>query len=87
MAQLHITRVKREFKEILSSEEAQKCAIKVEIVDERDVTKLKGVIAGPPDTPFEGGTYHLDIQIPDSYPFNPPKVKFLPKYGLPTSVL
>ena len=34
--------------------QAQKCAIKVEIINEKDVTKLKGIIAGPPDTPFEG---------------------------------
>ena len=52
-------------------------------MDEKDVTKLKGIIAGPPDTPFEGGTYHLDIQIPDSYPFNPPKVKFATKIWHP----
>ena len=42
-----------------SPPQAQKCAIKVEIVDERDVTKLKGVIAGPPDTPFEGEMYYF----------------------------
>lgn len=34
--------------------QAQACSIKVEIIDQSDVTKLKGVIAGPPDTPFEG---------------------------------
>ena len=27
---------------------------KVEIIDQSDVTKLKGIVAGPPDTPFEG---------------------------------
>ena len=25
--------------------------------------------------PLSGGTYVLDINIPDSYPFNPPKVR------------
>jgi len=83
MAQLHVTRVRREFREIVTSEEAQACSIKVEIIDQSDVTKLKGVIAGPPDTPFEGGTYYLDINIPDSYPFNPPKVKFVTKIWHP----
>ena len=34
--------------------QAQACSIKVEIIDQSDVTKLKGIIAGPPDTPFEG---------------------------------
>ena len=34
--------------------QAQACSIKVEIIDQSDVTKLKGIVAGPPDTPFEG---------------------------------
>lgn len=37
-------------------------------------TELGGEIAGPPDTPYEGATFKLDIKIPESYPFNPPKV-------------
>ena len=36
--------------------------------------KLRGEIKGPPDTPFDGGKYILDIVIPETYPFNPPKV-------------
>ena len=38
----------------MSSVQAQACSIKVEIIDQSDVTKLKGIVAGPPDTPFEG---------------------------------
>lgn len=38
-------------------------------------TELKGEIAGPPDTAYEGGTFILDIKVPETYPFNPPKVK------------
>ncbi|XP_065909985.1 ubiquitin-conjugating enzyme E2 K-like [Dysidea avara] len=80
---ISIQRVKREFREIISSEEAAKCAIKIELVDDKDYTKLKGTIAGPPDTPFVGGTYHLNIEIPASYPFNPPKVNFITKIWHP----
>ena len=50
-----------------------KCHIKVELVDDT-FTILRGEIQGPPDTPYEGGTYILDIRIPETYPFNPPKV-------------
>ena len=28
---------------------------------------------------YEGGTFHIDIQIGASYPFEPPKMKFLTK--------
>ena len=34
--------------------QAQQCAIKVETIDDSDMTKLRGIITGPPDTPFEG---------------------------------
>ncbi|KAI9247982.1 ubiquitin-conjugating enzyme/RWD-like protein, partial [Phascolomyces articulosus] len=34
------------------------------------------VIKGPPDSPYEKGTFRLDIHIPDEYPFNPPTIKF-----------
>lgn len=40
-------------------------------------------VQGPPETPFEGGTYRVDIIVPDSYPFNPPKVRFLTKIWHP----
>lgn len=50
-----------------------KCAIRVELVDD-NYTELKGEIAGPPDTPYEGGNFILEIKVPETYPFNPPKV-------------
>lgn len=33
-------------------------------------------IKGPADTPYEGGTFYLTINIPSEYPFSPPKIKF-----------
>lgn len=53
-----------------------KCAIKVELVND-SFTELKGEIAGPPDTPYEGGNFVLEIKVPETYPFNPPKVSVL----------
>lgn len=34
-----------------------------------------GRIRGPKDTPYEGGIFGVDIQIPRDYPFAPPKMK------------
>uniref|UniRef100_A0A672S858 Ubiquitin-conjugating enzyme E2 T n=1 Tax=Sinocyclocheilus grahami TaxID=75366 RepID=A0A672S858_SINGR len=34
-------------------------------------------IVGGADTPYEGGVFTLDINIPERYPFEPPKMRFL----------
>lgn len=36
--------------------------------------KLTGTISGPPDTPYAGGMYQVDITIPDQYPFKAPQM-------------
>lgn len=41
-----------------------------------DISHLLASFPGPPDTPYEGGTYVVDIQIPQEYPFRPPQMKF-----------
>ncbi|BDD62156.1 hypothetical protein MPDQ_004721 [Monascus purpureus] len=41
-----------------------------------DITHLRGTFLGPPGTPYEGGTYKVDIKIPNEYPFRPPVMKF-----------
>jgi len=48
-----------------------------------DLTKLKGTFQGPPGTPYEGGLYKVDIEIPNEYPFRPPKMKFETKIWHP----
>ncbi|KAG8225275.1 hypothetical protein J437_LFUL006508 [Ladona fulva] len=73
MANIAAQRIKREFKEVIRSEEVAKCAINVELVND-SFTELKGEIAGPPDTPYEGGNFVLEIKVPETYPFNPPKL-------------
>jgi len=34
------------------------------------------LLEGPEGTPFEGGVFSLIVEIPDAYPFKPPKVAF-----------
>ena len=34
-------------------------------------------ILGPSNSPYQGAIFHLDIKIPDGYPFKPPKIKFV----------
>eukprot|EP01126_Amoeba_proteus_P036207 TRINITY_DN3681_c0_g1_i2.p1 TRINITY_DN3681_c0_g1~~TRINITY_DN3681_c0_g1_i2.p1 ORF type:complete len:174 (+),score=30.15 TRINITY_DN3681_c0_g1_i2:187-708(+) len=42
-----------------------------------DILHWKAWIRGPPETPYDGGYFLLDIQVPESYPLNPPEVKFV----------
>ena len=48
-----------------------------------DFTRLKGHFDGPPDTPYEGGHYEVDIHITPEYPFKPPQMKFITKIWHP----
>lgn len=37
------------------------------------------VMTGPDGTPYEGGLYRLELFLPEQYPMEPPKVRFLTK--------
>uniref|UniRef100_S4RX81 Ubiquitin-conjugating enzyme E2 K n=1 Tax=Petromyzon marinus TaxID=7757 RepID=S4RX81_PETMA len=80
--EIAVARIKREFIRCSRARRTNKSQIKVELVDE-NFTELRGEIAGPPDTPYEGGRYMLEIKIPETYPFNPPKVRFITKIWHP----
>lgn len=82
MANIAFQRLQREFKEVITSTEIQQTGVKLETLDDH-FTVLKGEIRGPPDTPYENGCFLLDIEIPNSYPFKPPEVKFRTKIWHP----
>lgn len=52
-------------------------------VEISDFTRFRGHFRGPPDTPYEGGKYEIDIQIPSGYPFKPPEMRFMTKIWHP----
>lgn len=72
MTNIAAQRIQREFREV-AADEALKTLYYIEAC-ESNVLNLKGYIIGPPDTPYEGGRYDLEMNIPESYPFSPPKV-------------
>lgn len=41
-----------------------------------DLYHWRAEVVGPEDTPFEGGTFHLDIKFNNDYPFRAPVVIF-----------
>ena len=79
MASNRIRRVGKEIDDIQKDKHSQ---IFVE-VDGADITQLRASFPGPPDTPYEGGTYLVNITIPNDYPFRPPVMKFSTKLWHP----
>ena len=73
MANIAQQRIQREFREVVKSKEIAESGVQLELVND-DLMELAGQGAGPPDTPYAGGKYKLEIKIPDTYPFSPPKV-------------
>lgn len=55
----------------------------VQVLVGEDLHHFEGVIRGPEGTPYEGGVYRIDIQIPADYPFAPPKMRFITKIWHP----
>ncbi|SMN19858.1 similar to Saccharomyces cerevisiae YDR177W UBC1 Ubiquitin-conjugating enzyme that mediates selective degradation of short-lived and abnormal proteins [Maudiozyma saulgeensis] len=71
-----MSRAKRIMKEMQAVQDDPEAHITLEFVSESDIHHLKGSFLGPPGTPYENGTFIVDIEVPMEYPFKPPKMKF-----------
>uniref|UniRef100_A0A8D3DQW0 UBC core domain-containing protein n=1 Tax=Scophthalmus maximus TaxID=52904 RepID=A0A8D3DQW0_SCOMX len=47
--------------------------------DESNARYFHVIICGPQDSPFEGGTFKLELFLPEEYPMAAPKVRFITK--------
>ena len=64
-------------------EDKEKSGVYAEPKDGDNLANLTGKFPAPPDTPYAGGTYEVDIVIPDQYPFKPPKMNIVNKIWHP----
>ncbi|KAJ7063813.1 ubiquitin-conjugating enzyme/RWD-like protein [Mycena amicta] len=71
-------RLRRVNKEIADCKNDKTSNITIDLIDNSPF-HLKGSFSGPEGTPYEGGLFQVDIVIPDSYPFQPVKMKFITK--------
>ncbi|AYV82350.1 MAG: hypothetical protein Homavirus35_1 [Homavirus sp.] len=65
-------------KELLGLKNDPVVGLSVEPIN-NDFRYLNVIIDGPPDTPYEGGVFQLEMYLPQEYPLEPPKVRFLTK--------
>ncbi|KAJ7149198.1 ubiquitin-conjugating enzyme/RWD-like protein [Mycena crocata] len=71
-------RLRRVNKEIADCKNDKTSNIRIDLIDSSPF-HLKGSFPGPEDTPYQGGHFEVDIVIPESYPFQPVKMKFITK--------
>jgi len=71
-------RLRRVNKEIADCKNDKTSNVKLDLVDNSPY-HLIGSFKGPEGTPYEGGHFDVDIVIPESYPFQPVKMKFITK--------
>ncbi|KAH8663461.1 ubiquitin conjugating enzyme [Tricladium varicosporioides] len=76
-------RVRRIAKELADIQSDTASKIFCEPSNGSDLSHLLATFPGPPDTPYEGGTYIVDIKIPQEYPFRPPVMFFKTKLWHP----
>jgi len=79
MASIAKTRMRREIQAIKTNKDE---SLQIELVGD-SMEHLKGTIYGPEGTPYHNGSYEIDIEIPENYPFVPPKAKFITKIWHP----
>ncbi|KAK6836062.1 ubiquitin conjugating enzyme [Apiospora arundinis] len=70
------SRTRRIAKELADIKADASSKITAEAAESSDLTHLKASIPGPPGTPYEGGSFIVDVRIPTEYPFRPPVMKF-----------
>lgn len=74
MASTRERRIAKELADIHADKD--KSGVSAYPLDPANLTHLKGTFPGPPDSPYAGGTFIVDIVIPDMYPFKSPTMKF-----------
>ncbi|CAA6660005.1 unnamed protein product [Spirodela intermedia] len=82
---MDVSRVQKELTECNKDKEVS--GVSIELYEGADgrgsLSHLRGTISGPITTPYEGGTFKINIHLPDGYPFEPPKMQFITKVWHP----
>jgi ubiquitin-conjugating enzyme E2 D/E len=71
---MSLQRIQKEFAELNNDSPCNCSAVSV---DEKDQFHWQTTLMAPEDTPYSGGVFRLNINIPVDYPLKPPKVNFI----------
>ncbi|KAF5707711.1 ubiquitin-conjugating enzyme E2-24 [Fusarium globosum] len=67
------SRLRRLAKEL---QDCQDTGVNLQPCNPDDLAHLEAPLSIPPDTPFFGGTYTINVLVPDDYPFAKPSMRF-----------
>ncbi|KAI9272361.1 ubiquitin-conjugating enzyme/RWD-like protein [Helicostylum pulchrum] len=70
-------RLIKELREIDKDSAQHKEIIRLSPDNDEDLLQWSAILAGLPETPYEGGQFELAIQVPNNYPIHPPSIKFV----------
>lgn len=73
----NLNRLNKEFADN-TTKAKQEGVQKIEVVND-NMAIWKVFIDGPLESPFTGGTFQVEINFEENYPFKAPKVRFLTK--------
>eukprot|EP00873_Tetraselmis_striata_P022575 jgi/Tetstr1/442839/TSEL_003216.t1 len=70
----------RLFKELKELQRETTLAKQIQLTpDESNIYVWTALVQGPQDTPYEGGTFELVLNVPEQYPLVPPKTRYRTK--------
>ena len=49
------------------------------VPEDANARYFRVIIKGPQESPYAGGSFHLELYLPEEYPMSPPKVRFTTK--------
>jgi len=70
-------RVKAEYATLIQSVPIHYDASIFVCADSSNLSAMRVLITGPPDTPYENGCYIFDLHLPNTFPNSPPKALFV----------
>ncbi|MHA1839653.1 MAG: ubiquitin-conjugating enzyme E2 [Candidatus Ranarchaeia archaeon] len=72
----HFRRLRAEFQRLVKTFPPRVGRIKWKVMT-NDLHKYKFWIKGPDNTPYQGGTFEITVELPPEYPVKPPIVNFI----------